>query len=462
MEQQPSETSSGTELDELVEAPTLIEAARVIVRGPSLNRTKTAGYDVKRGEKVLLVEKSTDDPAVTAVLVQAMGEVGALVDVFHVDVPDRPLEYVDEFRGLMRNVPGVERDISFDLWQKKFKWLEDVAQKEGYSLLIQGEGGPLPQLEGVRYEGAPWYHRATFPAAGFPWPVWDTINTVTWDPLWRKGRGASIHLTDPEGTDLTFTLRPEHWEASHYEKTSSRRRFNEQYYLGHLYGYPTPPYDPMPTCSGVVAGTLNHYGRPFPHCRVFLEDGKVVRIEGGGEYGEKWREIMDATKDIQYPEFPGPGLFWLWEVAIGTHPKMVRPPYAFTLAGHAAMFERLSSGYIHIGLGTAFGNPSEAWAQSEGLAYGHVHIHLQLPTYVMTTTEGEEVTVIDQGRLTSLDDQRVIDVASQYGDPTSILRRAWVPPVPGVTVDGDYWRDYAEKPDEWLLQHRGERGSDTP
>lgn len=445
---------SATDLEEVVEAATLIEAARVIVRGPSLNRTKTAGYDVKSGEKVLLVEKSTDDPAVTAALVQAMGEIGARVDVFHVDVPDRPLEYLDEFRGLMHNVPGIARDLSFDLWQKKFKWIEKVAQEEGYQLLIQGEGGPLPMLDGVRYEGAPWYHRATFPAAGFPWPVWDAVNTAAWAPIWAKGRGAKVRVTDPEGTDLSFTLRPEHWEEAHYQKTNSRWRFREQYYLGHLYGYPTPPYDPMPDVNGVVAGTLNHYGKPFPHCKVYLEEGKVTRVEGGGEYGEKWREVLHETRDIQYPEYPGPGLFWLWEVAIGTHPKMVRPPYAFTLAGHAAMFERLSSGYIHIGLGTANGNPSETWAEGEGLPWGHLHIHLQLPTYVMTTVEGEDVTVIDRGHLTALGDPKVIDVASQYGNPEELLRKAWVPPVPGVTADGDYWRDYAESPHEWLLRNR--------
>ena len=51
---------------------TLLEAARTIVRGPSFNPTKTAGYDVKPGEKILLVEKSADDPVVTEALTQAM------------------------------------------------------------------------------------------------------------------------------------------------------------------------------------------------------------------------------------------------------------------------------------------------------------------------------------------------------------------------------------------------------
>lgn len=447
-----SASQSEVATEQIVVAPTLIEAARTIVRGPSLNRTKTAGYDVKEGEKVLLVEKATDDPEVTSALVTAMNELGATVDVFHVDVPDRPLECLDEFRGMMHNLPDIKPDPAFDAWRKRLKWLEDVAVKEGYSLLIQGEGGPLPVLDGPRYEGAPWYHRATFPAAGFPWPLWDAVNKAAWDPIWTKGKGGEVHPTDPEGTDLRFVLKPEHWEAAHYERTKSRRRFVGEYYLGHLYGYPTPPYDPMPTVTGVVAGTLNHYGKPFPHCRVYVEEGRVTRIEGGGEYGEKWREVQERTRDIQYPEFPGPGLFWLWECAIGTHPKMVRPPYAFRLAGHAAMFERLSSGYIHMGFGTANGNPSEAWAEERGLPWGHLHIHLQLPTYVLTTVEGEQITVIDRGNLVALDHPEVVALAEELGG-RSLLSRGWTPPVPGVTVPGDYEADYASDPARWLEMH---------
>ncbi|MCW2876015.1 MAG: hypothetical protein JWQ95_115 [Sphaerisporangium sp.] len=453
--QNPNRTDAGSvatqaETEQIVVTPTLLDAARTIVVGPSLNRTKTAGYDIKDGERVLLVEKATDDPAVTAALVQAMSERGASIDVFHVDVPDRPLEYLDEFRGMMHNVAGVERDPAFDAWQGRLRWLEDVAVKQGYSLLLQGEGGPLPVLDGPRYEGIPWYHRATFPAAGFPWPLWDRINETAWKPIWTKGKGATVHLTDPEGTDLRFELKPEHWQASHYERTNSRRRFVEKYYLGHLYGYPTPPYDPMPVVNGVVAGTLNHYGKPFPHCRLHVEDGRITSIEGGGEYGEKWREVAHATRNIQYPEHPGPGLFWLWEVGIGTHPKMVRPPYAFSLGGHAAMFERLSSGYIHMGFGTANGNPSESWAEEQGLPWGHLHIHLQLPTYVLTATDGEEITIIDQGRLAALDDPSVVDLAAELGDPAQLLKKAWTPPIPGVTAPGDYWKDYAPDPAAWL------------
>lgn len=450
----PSHLTAGTVVQQTVVSPTLLSAARTIVHGPSLNRTKTAGYDLKPGERVLLVEKATDDPAVTAALVQAMTEVGASVDIFHVDVADRPLEYLDEFRGLMHNVPGIERDVSFDAWQGRLRWLEKVAVEQGYSLLLQGEGGPLPNLDGPRYEGIPWYHRATFPAAGFPWPLWDRINEIAWRPIWRHGQHSTVRLTDPEGTDLTFTLKPEHWTAEHYQTTGSRRRFAEKYYLGHLYGYPTPPYRPMPIVNGVVAGTLNHYGKPFPHCRVFVEDGRITNVEGGGAYGDKWAEVLHDTRNVQYPEYPGPGLFWLWEVAIGTHPKMVRPPYAFSLAGHAAMFERLSSGYIHMGFGTANGNPSEVWAEERGIIWGHLHLHLQLPTYALTTTAGESFTIVDGGRLTALDDPEVVRVAEQIGDDSEqLLQDAWTPSIPGVNSPGDYWHDYARDPASWLDKH---------
>ena len=454
-DRQPTTTATATSTPTMVVTPTLLEAARAIVRGPSFNRTKTAGYDVKPGEKILLVEKSTDDPVVTEALTQAMREAGATVDVFHVDIKDRPMDHMDEFRGLFHHIPGIESDDAFTLWKAKFKWLEKVAEEQGYALLIQGEGGALPKLNGPRYEGAPWFHRVTFPAAGFPWPVWDLINKKTWEPIWTRGKGAWVHLTDPEGSDMRFRLKEEHWEASHYE--GHRRRFEPNYYLGHLFGYPTPPYSPGIEADGVLAGTINHYSRPFPHAKAFFEGGKVTRVEGGGEYGDKWREIMELTKDIKYPEYPDKGLFWMWEVAIGTHPKMARPPYAFTLSGHAAMYERLRAGYIHVGIGTANANVSEAWAEERGLPWGHLHIHMQFPTYTLETTDGEEITVIKDGHLTALDDPEVIALASQFGDPAELLAEAWTPPVPGISVPGDYWKDYAPDPAAWFERYDEER-----
>ncbi|HVT96370.1 MAG TPA: hypothetical protein VHE33_02620, partial [Acidobacteriaceae bacterium] len=441
----------------LLATPTLLEAARVIVKGPSFNRTKTAGYDIKPGEKVLLLSKTTDDPAVTEALVTAMREVGASCDVIVLDVPDRPVNALDEYRAMMHNIPGIEPDPNFTRWYQKMRWVEELAVAQQYNLLIQGEAGQLPVLEGgVRYEGAPWFHRVTFPAAGFPWPLWDLINKKAWAPIWEKGRGGRVTLTDPEGTALEWTLFPEHWEAEHYAKTGSRRRFQDEYYLGHLYGIPTPPYEQSDT-EGVIAGTINHFGRPFPWCQVSIEAGQVTAVEGGGEYGDKWRSLLEETKQIKYPEFPRPGMFWLWECAIGTHPKMARPPAAFTLSGHATMYERLRSGYIHLGMGTTVGSPSEAWAAEQGLPYGHIHIHLQFATYVLRTVDGEEITVIRNGHLAALDDPEVVELAKQYGDPYELLQEAWIPPVPGISIPGNY-DDYAADPAAWIERYELEGG----
>lgn len=443
--------TTATEAPTMVVTPTLLDAARAIVRGPSLNRTKTAGYDVKPDEKILLVEKATDDPAVTQALSQAMREIGARVDVFHVDIEDRPMDYLDEFRGLMHNIPGVEHDEAFKLWRQRFEWLERAAVEQEYQLLLQGDAGALPNLDGVRYEGVPWYHRITFPAAGFPWPLWDLINTKAWQPIWERGRGAWVELTDPEGSEIRWRLQEKYFEESHYK--GHRRRFRAEYYLGHLFGWPTPPYDEGLECEGVVAGTLNHFGRPFPHAKAYFEGAKLTHVEGGGEYGDKWREIMELTKDIQYPEYPDKGLFWLWECAIGTQPKMARPPYAFTLSGHAAMYERLRSGIIHIGIGTGNANVSETWAEEQGLPYGHLHIHMQFATYKLHTTDGEEITIIDHGRLKALNDPEVRDLAAEYGDPDELLTEAWIPPIPGISVPGDYWKDYAPDPARWIEEN---------
>ena len=119
------------------------------------------------------------------------------------------------------------------------------------------------------------------------------------------------------------------------------------------------------------------------------------------------------------------------------------------------MFERLRSGYVHMGFGTANGNPSEAWAEERGLPWGHVHIHLQFATYVLTTRDGEEITIIKNGRLAALDDPQVVELAATFGDPGELLKEAWIPPIPGVSVPGNI-EDYRADPGAWLESYTPE------
>jgi hypothetical protein len=61
--------------------------------------------------------------------------------------------------------------------------------------------------------------------------------------------------------------------------------------------------------------------------------------------------------------------------------------------------------------------------------------------------------VVEKGNLKALEDPAVRDLAEQLGDADELLRKAWIPPVPGSTVAGDYAADYAQDPATWLDEH---------
>ncbi|MBI3014654.1 MAG: hypothetical protein HYY65_06260 [Candidatus Tectomicrobia bacterium] len=410
---------------------------------------------MKPGERALLVVNSFYDQAVVDAIVQAIRKLPGKVDLISVDMgPDRPLNYTDELLGFMHNCPGVPEVNEVRQWIERVRWAEEVAERGEYDILIHTLGGSLPAKK-FRYGGIPWTSREVFPAADFPYEVWDAINHRAWDQIWNKGRGGKVRLTDPEGTDITFTFPEESYDLNRYAQTKSLPLFQEKPFFGHLFGRPTPPYErSSEDASGVVAGTINHISSPFPRIKLHIEGGKAVRIEEGGKYGDAWRELLDIGKKIRYPEYPSEGLFWWWELAIGTNPKMRRPSNAFMLSGAGALSERLRSGIIHIGIGTVLYGPSENWAEEKKHPYGHMHVHLLFPTYEIICRDGKRIKVVDNGHLTALDDPEVVALAAKYGDPKEILREEWIPPVPGISVPGDYWQDYAREPRDWLDKHK--------
>jgi hypothetical protein len=135
---------------------------------------------------------------------------------------------------------------------------------------------------------------------------------------------------------------------------------------------------------------------------------------------------------------PRPGLFWLWEVAIGTNPKITRPAGIELLSSGGFEWERRRSGVIHLGFGTRWRGSEEVWAGERGLLYGHLHIHLLFPTFTIFSRDGEPRDIIRNGRLTALDDPEVRDLASRYGNPDQLLSEDWIPSIPGITAPGDY------------------------
>jgi hypothetical protein len=107
------------------------------------------------------------------------------------------------------------------------------------------------------------------------------------------------------------------------------------------------------------------------------------------------------------------------------------------------------SGVIHIGFGTIISSMAERIAARQGLPVGHWHLHLYFPT-VTLEMQGDNETIIENGRLCALDDPEIRKMAAKYGDADLWLDESWIPAVPGLNVQGDYWRDYGRDPMKWV------------
>lgn len=409
-------------------------------------RRSAAGFigygDTRRGDKVLIAVPRITDPEVIDAVIAALHGVGAHVDLLVLeDEPDRPFEPRDEITMMMRREPYHVRLRRGD----RAPWVEELAAARGYDLLIHGAAGPVPK-SASRYEAFPWTTKEHFlgEANLFPRELHKVINERTWSRI-TGNIGGRIRLTDPEGTDLSSTIleHPFH---------DGRHDYGLKPKWGHLMAHPPTPVGTDDDTVGVIAGTMSHYGRAFPQIRLDIDGAKAVQISGGGEYGAAWRELEEETRDVQYPCFPGPGLFWLWELAIGTNPKIRRPSNIEYLSSDGFEWERRRAGVIHCGLGTRWRSAEEDWAGDQGILYGHLHVHLLFPTLVVESRDGSAVPVIENGRLSAYDDAEVRDCAAKFGDPDELLRDDWVPSIPGITAPGDY-ADYAADPGRWIYRH---------
>lgn len=401
------------------------------------------GYgNTKPGDRVLLAVDSHYDRGVVEAFEAALRERGASVDTISLDAgEDRAFNDLDEIRVVMRRGPWDEAPRRWE----GVPWIERLAEDRGYDLLVHGKGGPIPPTN-YRFEQIPWLRaeQLTSPATVYPLELHRLINRKTWDVIWTHGRGGRVRITDPEGTDFSYTLHEGYYDES-------RRGFTENPVrsYSHLLGHPPPPFLDEEDATGTCAGTTSHFTRAFPHLRVRLEAGQIVAIEGGGEYGAAWGELLDESRGTKYPCFPRPGLFWIWEVAIGTNPKIARPRGIEYLSSGGFEWERRRSGVIHLGFGTRWRGPEEFWSAERNLLFGHLHIHLLFPTFTVTSRDGEARDIIRNGRLTALDDPEVREFATRFGDPDVLLAEDWIPAIPGISMPGEYG-EFARDPGRWI------------
>ena len=438
--------SPGTRIVELSDA---LSVARFFVNEPEIKASRAGflGYgSTKPGDRVLLCTDTHYDPKVAEVISIALREKGATVDQIVVEVePDREFTEVDEIEAMMRRgVHWTEHPWRYE----GIPWVEDAAALGKHDLLIMGRGGPGNwSLPDMRYENIPWFDLRQLCAESerFPREVQILINRKLHEQATVRSRGGRIHLTDPEGTDIWWTNFEEYYDGPRYWDGPDP-------IWCHVMAHPDLPLLPKEDATGVLAGTICHYNRPTPTIKAYVEDGKLVGIEGGGGYGDAWRDLAEETRNVKYPNFPREGMFWLWEVAIGTNPKVTpEPPETIRyISSGGVEQERARSGIVHMGIGSGWRDQDEEFAVENKVLSGHLHVHFCFATMDIHTKEGDVIRAIDNGHLTALDDLEVRDLAARYGDPDELLSEAWTPKIPGINHPGDYERDYGSDPAAWI------------
>ena len=404
------------------------------------------------GDKVLLVTDTHYDPKVAEVVSTVLRERGAFVDELVLEAGgDREFTEVDEFPAMMRRV-------SWKQWPRRYEgvhWVERMAADRGYDLVLMGRGGPGTMWPTpFRYENVPWFtlDHLTGGSTTFPREVNELINVKLHRVFLESARGGRVHLTDREGSDISWTMLEEYYGSQYLWAQPTP-------IWGHVMAHGTPPISEHEDAEGVISGTLSHFSKPFPLIRTYYEGGKLVNIEGGGEYGAGWREMFEETKDVKYPCFPSKGLFWFFEAAIGTNPKVIpEPPERMPwISSGGVEKERHRSGALHMGIGTIWRDATEDWAADAGILNGHLHIHQFFATLEVTTATGGKISVIDDGHLVLLDDKDVREAARKYGNPDEILAETWTPEIPGINAPGDFQADYASDPASYI--YSGKRDS---
>jgi hypothetical protein len=415
---------------------------------PREGANMNARYAVPAGSAVLVELDEAHHPWVAEAFERAGREVGVRVDVYRRSrrpLNASPLSTADIY-GL-----GDEASRVVRMPERAADPVAAAAIAGRYALLIAGSGGPIQDDARGRYrnEHLQWFTLENWASdeMTFPSELQDLIDQTVFQQIRQC---VTVRVTDPEGTDFTFT----NYDDGRWNYPS--HQWGIPMYVGRQGANSTEPLN-APDLRGVIAGTTDH-GGAFPFTRAHLEGSRVVEVEGDGVYADSWRAKLRETKDEIWPNYKdrfgndapgtaewGPGYFWFWECAIGTHLMCYRPKDSLYVYGGPLnnTYERRRSGTIHCGFGLS--NDLQMRV-SPGDYINHVHIHLMFPTYVGRDAQGNEVTVIDRGHLTALDSPAVRALAARYGDPDVVLAERYFQGIPGINLPGDYLADYGRDP----------------
>ncbi|MCV0394322.1 MAG: hypothetical protein K5872_13595 [Rhizobiaceae bacterium] len=411
------------------------------------NHGLNACWDLKRGEKVLLRVDNWHDSLVIEACKKILEKYGVDYTIRHID------------RGPVPQWVGAD-EVDYYLFRTKelAEWMdewEEMAAKQEFDKILMGYGGPVLTDKYVKIQRMPFITPEILASPAHAMPI-EVLNAMD-EWTWRRIRSAKrARITDPEGTDISFTNHDGYWDSRREfynpDLVSStwegNPKFGATYLPGHITGRPWVYLKGKEDGNGVIAGTTNHIA-PCDWTQLVVENSKIVEINEGGDFGNQLRDVMEKTKDLQYPGFPGKGLMYWWEASIGTNPHIHRPRRDFPSGFVNCLYERVRSGVIHMGFGTIISSMDERRAARMGHLVGHWHLHLYFPTYHLER-EGDNELLIENGRLLALDDPQIRKLAANYGDPELWLDESWNPAVPGLNMKGDYWNDYGADPLAWV------------
>ncbi len=301
----------------------------------------------------------------------------------------------------------------------------------------------------------------------YPSDVWRMIEGKMIEPMAYTDR---VEVTDPEGSVFYFELTPE--EASIWSQGS--------YLQGHIFMIPSQssgiwpfsfiqypvqenkwlPTVQVTTANGIIASSNSHASN-HPRMEIHFENGYVKKIKGGGLYGDGFRLWLSYPNinEVTWPFQKNPGFWWLFEAGTGTNPKYFKHPGEMLIGSNLS--ERNAGGVIHWSFGAEVKNGPEPdmekaarspdsfeFGKKYNLPVGHaMHNHVLMPTYQMRLRDtGNWITAIEHGQIMASRDPEVRAIASRYGSPDEILRRDWIPELPGITAPGNYNNDYASDP----------------
>jgi len=451
--------------------PTKIEdclpQARLMVKK---EHGRTAMGPITEGDRVLIVTLPDQDELVAAAVAQACEEAGA-VEVRFI--------YPEELTGKKVETRSVEEG-----WKEAVMLQEGIASgspetadlasgqnvarylyefldahqeytRVFWDLGARGQKRSVLKEYGEKFKGN-WLGNNWEEFSSRAWTYPDEVTVAIEEKIIAVlGEASAVRITDPEGTFLEYPLSAE--EAKRWQMSAPCP--------GHLFLDPLqatseecsrvpvaiPPV--FRDLNGVLAGTSNHRGF-FPRMELVFEHGRLVEVRGGGKYGEIIEDMMEKYADVHWPEYPEKGYFWYCDCALCTMVKSFRRTSDLFDShwGFPNLGERNRAGVFHMGIGSRRGASNHlAYARDNGLPLGHIHVHNYFATFeIELRGTNSWYKIVDKGWLTAMSDPEVRAMASRYGDPDELLSYDWVPPLPGINCDGDYWKDYAPDPMAYL------------